>query len=101
MLIYISGPITGHDDYLEKFKAAEDFLKRQGHDVINPAWINEPFAKTNARHGDFLTACLRMMAPCDAVYMLDGWKTSEGAKMEYKEAQRLKMWIMMEAAGKE
>ena len=96
MIIYISGPITGHEDYMGKFKAAEYKLRRKGYTVVNPALIMEPFAKTDARHEDFIEACLRLMGHCEAIYMLNGWETSRGAMMEYREAQRLGLWIMME-----
>lgn len=96
MITYISGPITGYEGYMEKFKVAESKLRREGHAIINPAWIFSPFAKTNAGHEDFMEACLRLMAHCEAIYMLDGWEDSKGAMMEYREAQRLGMWIRIE-----
>ena len=96
MITYISGPITGHDDYLEQFKEAESKLRLEGHTVVNPAWIMEPFAKTDARHEDFMEACLRLMGHSESIYMLNGWETSKGAMMEYKEAQKLGLWIRME-----
>lgn len=36
MRIYISGPITGTENYLEHFKAAEDCWTSQGLSCINP-----------------------------------------------------------------
>lgn len=97
MIVYISGPITGHEeDYLKRFAEAETKLRKNGHDVVNPAWINEPFEGTNATHEQFLEACTRMLAHCEAIYMLRGWKDSAGAQTELKEAQRLGLWVMME-----
>ena len=40
MKVYISGAITGTDDYMERFKAAEDELTGEGMSVINPAHAN-------------------------------------------------------------
>ena len=40
-MIYISGKITGTDDYLERFEAAENHLNNSDIlDVINPAKVN-------------------------------------------------------------
>ena len=38
--VYISGPITGTKDYMEKFAKAEEVLKSKGYSVINPAKVN-------------------------------------------------------------
>lgn len=38
--VYISGSITGTDDYMERFSKAEKELEAQGFGVINPAKVN-------------------------------------------------------------
>ena len=38
--IYISGAITGTDDFMERFQKAEEKLKEAGHMVYNPARAN-------------------------------------------------------------
>lgn len=96
MTIYLSGPITGHDDYLERFREAEMELASTGVKVVNPAWIIEPFAKTNATHKDFLSACLRLMRHCNAICMLKNWEQSKGALMELEEAAKLGMMAFKE-----
>ena len=40
MKIYISGAITGTDDYMERFSKAEKELAEQGYSVVNPAKVN-------------------------------------------------------------
>ena len=45
-LVYISGAITGVDNYLEAFKRAENDLKSLGYEVINPAEILSHLPKT-------------------------------------------------------
>lgn len=40
MKIYISGQITGTDDFMERFQKAENDLKEKGHIVYNPAHAN-------------------------------------------------------------
>jgi hypothetical protein len=36
MKTYISGAITGTTDYMERFEKAEQLLKAQGREVVNP-----------------------------------------------------------------
>ena len=48
MTIYISGKITGTTDYLNRFKEAEQHLKKAGHEVINPAELNLQFGTNRA-----------------------------------------------------
>ena len=39
MRVYLSGAITGTDDYMERFARAQMLLQNEGHSVINPALI--------------------------------------------------------------
>ncbi len=45
MKLYISGPITGTDDYMERFAAAQKELEEEGWTVINPALVNSNLPK--------------------------------------------------------
>ena len=38
--IYISGPISGTKDYMERFSSAEKKLAEEGYAVLNPAKVN-------------------------------------------------------------
>jgi len=82
MKVYISGPITGHPDYMERFSEAEEKLKEQGHEVINPAKVNAnlPASTTYDQH---MTLDYIMLDMADAVCMLSGWDKSKGACIEY------------------
>lgn len=77
MKIYIAGKITGLDNYKEIFKAAEDELLAQGHQVMSPAYLGSGFP-----YSAYMPICLSMIDACDAVYMLDNWTDSTGAKLE-------------------
>ena len=85
MKVYISGKVTGEfrDKCRYKFGYYATRLREQGHSVINP------FAMFNDMRGDFdkedeMTICFAAITVCDAVYMLEDWHDSEGAKMEHK-----------------
>lgn len=81
--IYISGPITGFEDYKETFaKAEEDLMKRfPGAKIFNPARIMEGFPYLD--YEDCMTVCLTVLDNfCDTIYMLKYWEDSRGANRE-------------------
>lgn len=84
--VYISGKITGTDDYMERFAAAEKYLEEAGFSVINPARIGEECPK-DFTHSEYMRVCFELLDMSDCVYMLRGWEESKGAKMEYEWAR--------------
>lgn len=79
--VYLSGPITGIETKsVHIFSAAEQFLTQQGFDVINPWRLNHDHRK---RWEDYMAVDILALLECDAVYMLPGWETSRGARLEY------------------
>lgn len=86
--IYIAGKITGLDDYKERFKTAEEHLLRQGYSVMSPAKLEGKFEQA-----EFLHVCFAMIDVCEAVFFLDNWKDSPGAKTEHDYAIRKEKWI--------
>lgn len=85
MKVYISGPITGTDDYMERFAKAEEYLQSVGFTVINPAKVNSNLP-ADTTWKQYMEMSIVMLKMCDAIYMLDGWKNSCGANIEYIEA---------------
>ena len=81
MKIYISGTVTGTDDYLERFAEAEIQLKAQGFEVINPAKINALLPRSTS-YGKYMDMSRLLLSFCDCVFMLNGWEHSRGAKQE-------------------
>lgn len=90
--IYISGAITGTDDYMERFAEAEAELTRAGYAVVNPAKVNAQLpAKTT--YSEYMMMSFCMLDMCDCIYMIRGWKNSKGANMELRRAQGLGMEV--------
>lgn len=94
--IYIAGPISGRDrvDYIQHFARAEETLENDGYTVINPARVTD--ALPSMSHAEYMAICLRLLSMCDNIYMLEGWRKSLGASMEYGYAQGRGMKIMFE-----
>ena len=92
MRVYISGPITGTGDYIERFETIERELKEAGYDVINPEKVCARLP-IGFSHDDYMHVCFAMLDLCDAIFMLDGWEQSDGATREaaYASAMNIRM----------
>lgn len=95
MKIYISGAITGTDDYMERFAMAEKELAEQGWSVVNPAKVNAQLPEDTS-YEEYMEMCFCMLDMCDAIYMLQEWKKSCGANRELGYAMAKDMVIMHE-----
>ena len=95
MRIYISGPITGKRNYRDNFRSAERALKAAGHEVINPA-RNNLIMPESTTHEEYMRICLQQESCCDAIFLLQGWEKSEGAREELKYALQNKLTIAFE-----
>lgn len=82
MKIYISGPITGTSDYMERFKRAEELLLKIGDIPVNPAAVNSSLPEQTA-YEEYMNMSITMLDMCDAIYMMNGWERSCGANREY------------------
>lgn len=88
LTIYIAGPMTGLPDfnYPAFFEAAKE-LSAEGHAVLNPAknsgkdWI------------DYMRQSLQQISAADGMFMLKGWETSKGARIEHQLAKDLGLRI--------
>lgn len=89
--IYLSGKISGDPNFKEKFAQKAKELTEQGHLVFNPALHPDMFTWEQ-----FMELDLKALANCDSIYLLDDWKDSRGAKIEYDEALRLGKEVLFE-----
>lgn len=95
--IYISGPITGTQDYMTKFSMAHLNLARKGYSVVNPAMVNAMLPE-DTTYEEYMSMSFAMLDLCDSIYLLDGWENSKGAKMEFERAKEKGMNIYYQTA---
>ena len=106
MKVYISGKIGEEvlsEATREKFARAERELREWDFDVFNPTTSGlgaraEELA--GERGTDFYTEIMKLdleeLRGCDAIYLLDDWILSPGARVEREEAMRLGLDIWYE-----
>lgn len=89
--VYISGKITGlsEKEWAENFEAAEKALTEAGYRVINPAKV-----QADLDYSEYLTIDIILLGRCDAIYMLDNWQDSNGAKAERATAEALNLTVI-------
>lgn len=93
--IYISGAISGTDDFMERFTKAQKELESQGYSVINPALVNSNMPK-DTTYEEYMKMSFTMLDMADSIYMLKGWEKSCGANREYGYALAKGKGIMFE-----
>lgn len=82
MRIYISGKISGLPLNMvqERFDDAESLLSELGFDVVNPM---KNGLDPNEKWIKHLCKDIELLDSCDAIYMMDNWVESRGARHEY------------------
>lgn len=89
--IYIAGRITGYEKYKEHFARAESQLTYSGHIVLNPATLPPGLTEE-----EYMRICIPMLNICNSIYMLKGWESSVGAKIEHALASQANKAIYYE-----
>ena len=95
MKVYISGPITGTKDYMERFSKAQKYLESLGCSVVNPALVNSNIPKDTTYEG-YMRMRLCMLTLCDTIYLLKGYEDSKDALMELNNAKLFGCKILYE-----
>lgn len=101
MRVYISGPITGTEDYKQRFRAAELELKERKYIPINPAKVNATLPAKHTSHEEYMQISFCLLDMCDAIYLMSGWQRSTGSCMEYGYALAKGKTIYLEMPGEE
>lgn len=98
MRIYLSGPVTGSDDYFKRFMDAENDLVATipGAEVVNPVaeCAKAGMAEDTHTWEQFMDYCLWLMGGCTHIKMLDGWRVSRGACVEYYMAKAMGLGLV-------
>ena len=97
MRIYISGPITNNQNYMEDFERAEEHLKTKYPDaeIINPAKISQLLPKSFSWE-DYMAVCIALVFRTDWLYLLKGWENRKGAQYEVEIARSERKQIFKE-----
>lgn len=104
LAIYISGGITGIENWQDIFMAAERDLMLHLHArfyIFNPVKIAKDLERSfkvnigkMPGYTDYMREDIKILARCNAICMLPGWKRSKGARLEYRIAKILNMQIL-------
>ena len=90
MKIYIAGAITRNPNYKAQFATAEERLLAEGHAVVNPV-KNKGFS-----YKEYIDMGLNELMRCDAIYLLEGWEFSYGARLEFFYASTVGLKVFKE-----
>ena len=101
--IYISGKMSGeHCFSFKNFFYWQRVWEERGWEVVNPAEIDcvkmlKGWVYDDKQYREILDEDKRLIREeCDAIFMMNGWTTSEGANEEYAEAVNHNKEILFE-----
>lgn len=94
--IYISGQITGlsQEVYENLFSEAEEMLEGLGFCPVNPLKNGLPETSSWEQH---MGRDIELLLGCNAIYLLDNWTTSRGARIELAVAMQCGLIIFNES----
>lgn len=93
-VIYISIPISGKDEKVQRAKAyaVYDMLSAQGYTPINPFDVGDDLDKTHKfkekqkpTYTEYMRSDLKhLIGIAEAIYMCEGWEDSNGCDTEHR-----------------
>ena len=100
-IIYISLPITGHEDtYEQRLDEAVEYVKEKHpeYEIITPKDVAKNLEKEyfpfQPKYKDYLLRDLEVIYDCDAIFMCRLWSQSHGCQAEYAFAQAIGIEIL-------
>ena len=95
MKIYISGKISGTNltETRKRFASVAKAMKRLGYEPVNPLENGLSEHDTWEAH---IVKDIAALLQCKAIYMLQGWQDSKGARIEHHIATEIGLPIMYE-----
>lgn len=96
MKVYISGRVSGLplEKALDEFAKEEAKLKAAGYEVVNPVRLAHEELGEGLNWESYMAFDIDLLLKCDAIYMMQGWQTSAGARLEKAIADKHEMqWI--------
>lgn len=100
--IYISGAISGLEEHAtrKRFREAQERWQGMGYSAINPFDLYDQAKKhygtESIAWGLIMRLDLKALEECQIIYMLKGWETSPGARIEREFAIRLGLGVKYE-----
>lgn len=88
MKYYLAGPMAGIPDRnFPMFAAAATFLRDRGFTVLSPAELNKEYL--NKGRSVCMRRDIEFVMQADGIFMLPGWRESQGALCEFAVATQL------------
>jgi len=91
MRLYLSGKITGNENYKADFADGRAKLEKAGYDVCDPTTFDFP---DDVSWIDAMKHDIREMLLCDGVALFSNWASSTGARIEARLAGDLGMTVL-------
>ncbi|MCL2139360.1 MAG: DUF4406 domain-containing protein [Treponema sp.] len=91
MRLYLSGKISGNENYKKDFASAKAKLENAGYDTCDPTSFDFP---EDVPWAEAMKYDIKKMLHCDGVALLSNWQESKGACIEARLAIDLGMTTM-------
>lgn len=79
--VYISGPITGVENYDLLFMSAHEKLKNIGKNVLDLVEMTKNLT-VQLEYETYMKIAFALIDDADEIYMIEGWERSAGANRE-------------------